>query len=46
MLHGKANSMGLIAETIECPGWIHKLLIEKNGSNLQELIEDFEKVDI
>lgn len=41
-LYEKANSM--TAETIECPGWMHRFLIGKNGSNLRELIEDNEKV--
>jgi len=31
-------------ETVECPGWMHRFLIGKNGSNLRELIEDNEKV--
>jgi len=43
-LYEKANSM--TAETIECPGWMHRFLIGKNGSNLRELIEDNEKVPI
>lgn len=43
-LYEKANSM--TAETIECPGWMHRFLIGKNGSNLRELIEDNEKVII
>jgi len=43
-LYEKANSM--TAETIECPGWMHRFLIGKNGSNLRELIEDNEKVFI
>jgi len=34
----------MTAETIECPGWMHRFLIGKNGSNLRELIEDNEKV--
>lgn len=41
-MYEKANSM--TAETIECPGWMHRFLIGKNGSNLRELIEDNEKV--
>lgn len=41
-LYEKANSMTV--ETIECPGWMHRFLIGKNGSNLRELIEDNEKV--
>ncbi|VVC39754.1 K Homology domain,K Homology domain, type 1 [Cinara cedri] len=43
-LYEKANSMA--AETIECPGWMHRFLIGKNGSNLRELIEDNEKVHV
>lgn len=43
-LYEKANSM--TAETIECPGWMHRFLIGKNGSNLRELIEDNEKVHV
>lgn len=43
-MYEKANSM--TAETIECPGWMHRFLIGKNGSNLRELIEDNEKVII
>lgn len=41
-MYEKANSM--TAETIECPGWMHRFLIGKNGSNLRELVEDNEKV--
>lgn len=41
-LYEKANSMTI--ETVECPGWMHRFLIGKNGSNLRELIEDNEKV--
>lgn len=41
-MYEKANSM--TAETIECPGWMHRFLIGKNGSNLRELIDDNEKV--
>ncbi|XP_050546345.1 vigilin [Daktulosphaira vitifoliae] len=43
-LYEKANSM--TSETIECPGWMHRFLIGKNGSNLRELIEDNEKVHV
>lgn len=43
-MYEKANSM--TAETIECPGWMHRFLIGKNGSNLRELIDDNEKVTV
>lgn len=41
-LYEIANSMTV--ETIECPVWVHRFLIGKNDFNLQEIIEDNEKV--
>ncbi|XP_050434788.1 vigilin-like [Adelges cooleyi] len=43
-LYEKANSM--TSEAIECPRWMYRFLIGKNGSNLRELIEDNEKVHV
>jgi len=42
MLYKQTKNMS--SETIECPGWMHRFLIGKNGSNLRELIEDNRKV--